>query len=81
MAIVPTVKVVKETSDRGYMIIAEEDFDPDEHTLYDRDLKTEVGDVSYEIADNGWWTIYRDGEEIDSGRGEESLSDALSQYQ
>jgi len=70
MGLVPTVKVADDAFERGYKIIAEEDFDPDEHERY-------VEGYSYELAKNGFWTIYSGEEEVDSGRKKEALSSAL----
>lgn len=78
MGLVPTVKVVKEDSDRGYMIIAEEDYDPDQHTPYS-ERGEEESPYSYGLASNGFWTVYEDGDEVASGRGKESLDVALAE--
>lgn len=92
MPLVPTVKVVKEDSDRGYMIIAEEDYDPDDHTLYgdetlsaqsedESDEEESSGEITYEASGSGWYTIYEGSEEVDTVRGREALEEALSEYQ
>lgn len=86
MATVPTVKVVKEDSDRGYMIIAEEDFDPDVHTKYGEKESEGASlpsddalpdNLDYSYASNGFWSITEDGEKVESGRGKEALASAL----
>lgn len=85
---IPTVRIVHDGFEQGFVRINEEDFDPHEHTLYgDESLleedssSEESGSVDYELANNGWWTIYEDGEAVDSGRGEDALNEALSEYQ
>lgn len=70
MGLVPTIKVADDTFERGYKIIAKEDFDPEVHEPYEEGY-------SYELASNGFWTLYQAGEEVDSGRGKDGLVDAL----
>lgn len=77
MGLVPTVKVADDTFDRGYRIIAKKDYDSDQHTLYSEREEKE-SPYSYELASNGFWTVYEDGEEIASGRGKDDLDIALA---
>jgi hypothetical protein len=46
----------------------------EEDTLFHEDKG-----IEWEIADNGWWTITDQGEEVDRGRGEDSLTEALQE--
>ena len=72
MATCPTVKV-KDDSARGYRIINASDFDPDVHIRY-------AGEVDWDLARNGYWTVYKGDEEVASGRGRDTLDDALADY-
>lgn len=79
MGLVPTVKVADDTFDRGYRIIAKKDYDSDEHTLYsERDTPDDESPYSYELASNGFWTVYGGGEEVAAGRGKDDLDIALA---
>lgn len=88
MATVPTVKVVDEDTEYGYRIINRDDYDSSVHELYgDVDDGSEEfpelvlpEGVDYELARNGYWTVYRHGEEVDSGRTREALYEALEEY-
>lgn len=88
MATVPTVKIKSEDTDLGYVIINKEDYDSEVHELYgDVDGGAEEfpdlvlpDEVDYELASNGFWTIYKDGEEVEDGRTKEALHSALQDY-
>jgi len=86
-----TVKVyTPERNDRDWLWKAKENVTEEDTLWRDReDAKTDAvteevaaeanGTVDWEIADNGWWSITVGGEELDRGRGEDSLNEALQE--
>lgn len=66
----------------GFMWIHESDFDPEVHTKFDTpDDHGTVEDYEWTKAPNGYWSIEKDGEEVASGRGQETLDEALDALQ
>jgi hypothetical protein len=80
-----TVKVyTPDRTDRDWLWKAKENVTEDDTLWRDRAKADEVaeeanGEIDWEIADNGWWTITAQGKEVDRGRGEDSLNEALQE--
>jgi len=72
---------------RDFIRIKRERFDPEKHEPFGNEDAKKLGtntlekggSIAYEYAKNGFWTIYEDGEEAESGRTKSALTEALSQ--
>lgn len=92
---IPTVKIANAKAPRGWTIINEADFDPGAHRLYDALTEAEKATlgaprpaephggpavITHEVARNGRWRIYRDGAEIEKGKGAAALEARLRAF-
>ena len=75
-----TVRVEAEGFSLPYKTINKKDYDPGEHTIYEDAAEDSTAeDLTYDYSQNGYWSVYKGGEEVESGRGKEALIGVLQE--